>query len=315
MAVLALADMQGYLSRSLSSVNQNKLNGLNAEIDFRRYVGSLGYAPNVSPGGWISRSVRVNGFGSSTLAIFPETIIPGTPYPASRIFPAPQHRLGAVANALHAIGIKPYYCCPVVNVAGDATSVSWSARDLSPTSVGTFNAFPGCINGFAPRVARYKFLRYKSNSAIIPGYAVPDEFSKENLRVIFQTAFFNELSDIDGIIWGKSKVYPIELKEKTSANDPNLGDWFGIDIGPFTKLAYYAAKKGNLDSLFIVREIVDVKTRELKRWWYIRFEELASYASWVHRSGGRGMGGGLSAVVRVPKSQFHVLDAAAFATF
>jgi hypothetical protein len=79
-------------------------------------------------------------------------------------------------------------------------------------------------------------------------------------------------------------------------------------------LAFYAAKRGNLHSLFIVREIEDVTTRKLKDWWYITFEKLAEFASWNPRAGGMNMGGGSSVVVPIPKAAFSRFDAAAFAT-
>lgn len=117
-----------------------------------------------------------------------------------------------------------------------------------------------------------------------------------------------EMSDIDGILWGQQYTYPIEIKEKTPANDSKLGDYFGLDLGPFVKLAFYAARRGHLKSLFIVREIDDPQTRRLVDWWFIQFDELARWASWVPQAGGRGMGGGASAVVKVPKDRFARLD-------
>ena len=59
-----------------------------------------------------------------------------------------------------------------------------------------------------------------------------------------------------------------------------------------------------MNSLFIVREIDNIETRGLVNWWFIRFEELAKFASWVSRAGGAGMGGGASRVVCIPKAEF-----------
>ena len=103
----------------------------------------------------------------------------------------------------------------------------------------------------------------------------------------------------------------MEIKEKTVATDISVGHYFGLDIGPFVKLAFYAAKKGNLHSLFVVREINNVTNRDLVGWWFITFEQLARYASWNARSGGTNMGGGGSTVVRIPKSEFRQLTATA----
>jgi len=129
------------------------------------------------------------------------------------------------------------------------------------------------------------------------------------LRVSFQKDFFSELSDIDGIFWGQYHTYPLEIKEKTAAVDSGLGAYFGLDIGPFVKLAFYAAKRGNLHSIFIVREIDSPQSRDLVGWWMITFDQLAQYASWVMRAGGTNMSGGRSAVVRVPRAEFQALNA------
>jgi len=76
----------------------------------------------------------------------------------------------------------------------------------------------------------------------------------------------SEMSDVDGIFWGNQYTYPIEIKEKTTANDNKVGDFFGLDLGPFVKLAFYAAKRGNLHSIFVVREIDNPTTRNLVGW-------------------------------------------------
>lgn len=58
-------------------------------------------------------------------------------------------------------------------------------------------------------------------------------------------------------------------------------------MGPFVKLAHYVARRGNLHSLFLVREIANQETRELVNWWFITFEQLARFASWFPMAGGR----------------------------
>lgn len=85
-------------------------------------------------------------------------------------------------------------------------------------------------------------------------------------------------------------MYPVEVKEKTPAHDRRLGQYFGLDIGPFVKLAFYAARRGNLHLIFVVREIDHEAQRNLVEWWHITFEQLAQYASWVFSGGGRSMG-------------------------
>ncbi len=119
------------------------------------------------------------------------------------------------------------------------------------------------------------------------------------------------MSDIDGIIWGQQYTYPIEIKEKTVAPDNKLGPYFGLDVGPFVKLAFYAAKKGNLHSLFFVREINNTDDRELVNWWFITFDTLAQFASWIPQGGGKNMQGGGSTVVKIPRAEFTALTPAA----
>lgn len=148
---------------------------------------------------------------------------------------------------------------------------------------------------------------------IVPDWAaklaVPEDFSKGHLRVAFATHYQAEISDIDGIFWGQQHTYPIEIKEKTPAPSKDMGPFFGLDVGPFVKLAFYAAKRGNLHSLYVVREIDNTQDRNLVQWWFIKFDELAQFASWIPQAGGPSMGGGSSSVVRVPKCEFHPLNA------
>ena len=75
------------------------------------------------------------------------------------------------------------------------------------------------------------------------------------------------------------------------------------------KLAVHAAERGNLHSIFIVREIDSPESRNLVGRWMITFDQLVQYASWVMRSGGTNMSGGRSAVVRVPRAEFQPLNA------
>ena len=119
----------------------------------------------------------------------------------------------------------------------------------------------------------------------------------------------SEMSDIDSIFWGTNIAYPIEIKEKTSATDRRMGDWFGLDVGPFVKLAFYTSLDKAMASLFIVHEIDDTTTRNSVAWHAITFDQLAKVASWTQQGGGTSMGGGQSAVVRIPKSAFSKLDA------
>jgi len=309
--------MRDYLSHSVTSsrrtnvINLNKLHGILAEVDFRNYLGSLGYASRVSVGGWIARSVGPGVFGHHTAVFFPNTIAPGIAYDSAATLPTPSHGLHTICSTFHQIGIHSYFCSPVISRTDDTTSIKWHAIQLGLPTQQQYQPFPQSLTGFTPRGRRYSFLTYNTDVSSIPSPVVPEEFSKEHLRVAFQTHYLAELSDVDGIMWGTYNTYPIEIKEKTPAHDTKLGQYFGLDLGPFVKLAFYAARRGVLHSIFVVREIDNTASRNLVDWWFITFDTLARFASWIPQEGGMNMLGGRSSVVKIPKSEFSRLTAAA----
>lgn len=300
--------MRAYLSRSISSLNRNKLNGLLAEVDFRSHLIGLGFGDRVSRGGWVARRVGAGEFAHQTAVFFPETIYPTISYPEDRALPQPDLGLHTISATFHQSGISAFYCAATVHNGTDGPSVSWHSIQLGLPTAQEYKDFPNAVSGlFTNRTRKYTHLRYKTDGQLIPSNAVAEEFSKENLRVAFQSRFMAESSDVDGILWGQRHTYPLEIKEKTAATDPRLGSYFGLDVGPFVKLAYYAARRGNVHSLFIVREIDTIETRNLVNWWFIKFDELSQFASWVPKAGGPGMGGGASTVVCIPKAEFQLL--------
>jgi hypothetical protein len=300
--------MRSFLNHSISSINRNKLNGLLAEIDFRQYLISKGFEGRVSPGGWIVRCVGQDFFGHNTVVFFPELIEVNKSYPSGRVLPEPPHGLHTICATFHQIGIASYYCAPEISFDDGILNTRWQAVQLGLPVRDSYKPFPGLVQGFFKRKHRYNFLKYHQDVSAIPEGAVPEEFSKENIRIAFQNEFIVEISDVDGILWGKQYTYPVEIKEKTAATDKRVGNYFGIDVGPFVKLAYYAAKKGNLHSLFVVREISDVDSRQLVNWWAIKFDQMAQFASWNPRGGGKSMIGGTSSVVKIPKCEFSELN-------
>lgn len=311
MASLSRECMAGYLARSIASLNQNKLNGLLAEVNFREYVVSLGFGGKISPGGWIARREGPGEFGHDTVVLFPERINPGCDYSSDRQLPAPGVGLHTICATFHQTGISAYYCAAVVEEDNNPERVTWRAKQLGLPVDEPYQQFPDCLAGrFRRRDRRYNFLRYNTDTSCIPDDAVAEEYSKENLRIAFQSQFLCQISDVDGIFWGQQYTYPLEIKEKTPAKSKQLGWFFGLDVGPFVKLAFYAAKRGNLHSLFVVREIDSPERRSLVGWWLITYEQLAQFASWVQQGGGRNMQGGQSSVVCVPKSEFAEISAA-----
>lgn len=306
--------MRLYLSASISSMNKNKLNGLLAEIDLRNHLHSLGYGHRVSVGGWVARSTGEGNFGHSTIVVFPEIVEPGVDFSPTRSLSNPPIGLHTICSTFRQLGIQSFYCSPEISTENDPTSLTWRAKELGIPWEDPYQNFPQQLDGFQGRERNYNFLRYKTDVSLIPDSHVAEEFSKEHLRISLSNRYIAEISDVDGIFWGKQFTYPIEIKEKTAANDKRLGDYFGLDLGPFVKLAHYAAKRGNLHSLFVVREIADADSRELVQWLYITFDQLAQFASWVPSSGGTNMLGGGSTVVKIPKCEFSPLTSAALAS-
>jgi hypothetical protein len=340
---LSLDDMRTFLFKSVSSssktkvLNQNKVNGMLAEIAFRDHITSLGFGPKVSPGGWLIRSVRVAQFGAATIALFPEVVEPGIDYPPTRALAPPPPHLQPVGVSFQRIGIPSYLCRatitrPTPAATAPATSksaakkaeraaakimgswLSWQCYQLGQPSVQQYLSLTSVLSPFKSRTTSYQPLHFFTNVAKIPDIAVPTQFSAEALRVAVQIPIFCEMSDIDGVLFGARFTYPLEIKEKTAAHDDDMGAYFGIDVGPFAKLAYYAAQQGQMQSIFIVHEIQDTTSRSHVAWWYITFDELARSASWQPRGGGTNMKGGASTVVRIPKCKFKVLDTAALAS-
>jgi len=307
MTRMSIDSMKEFLQRSIPDMNRHKLNGLLAESDFRHHLDQLGCGDKLSPGGWIARTGGSDIFGKRSVAFFPETVQPDTDYHATSVLPLPKAGFHNTCTAFYQNGIAGYYCAPTIRNNDDYTSVMWQCVQLGLPQEQQYHAFPDSMAGFTRRKRTYNCLRYDADVAGIPDDAVPDEFTKEHLRVAFQNRYMAEVSDIDGILWDNQYTYAIEIKEKTPATDNDMGEYFGLDVGPFVKLAFYAAKRGTLHSIFVVREVSDQTTRNLVAWWYITFERLAQYASWVMRAGGKSMTGGRSAVVRIPKCEFTPL--------
>ncbi len=309
MVQINMSEMRGYLSRAIRSLNTNKLIGMGAEASFRSYVASIGAAQRISPGGWIFRQKGENNFGRNTVAVFPHCIKPGHNYsllPSIADIPANLHTICAT---MHQIGIRSFYAHPMIAGPGGAEAIEWKLVQLGVPWLGNFTDVDTVFSSFAKRTRRHNYLTGRTNVSSISDDDAMVQFSHESLRIFVENRYRSETSDIDGIVWGERFTYPIEIKEKVAASDPDLGDWFGLDTGPFVKLAHYAARRGNLHSLFVVREVDDSSKRTFKRWLFTEFDQLAQYASWVPRPGGQAMGGGRSMVVRIPRTAFKELTA------
>ena len=284
-----------------------------AEISFRDYLTELGFQGRVSPGGWIARRKGPGIFAHSTAAIFPEVVLPTVQYAPNRALPNPSHGLHTICSTFHQSGIASFFCAATMSHENDPSSLEWHAVQLGLPSEQPYQPLIQALGPmyFIVRERNYNYPRYRTDSLSIPDVAIPEEFSKEHLRVAFNTQYIVESAGIDSIFWGQRHTYPIEIKEKTAAPSSDLGPFFGLDVGPFVKLAFYAAKRGNLHSIYVVREIDNAQDRNLVQWWFIKFDDLAQFASWVPMAGGPSMGGGRSSVVRVPRCEFRHMTAEA----
>jgi hypothetical protein len=316
MAVLSLESMREYLSRSITSLNQNKLRGLLAEVDMRAHFAELGFGDRISRGGWILRTKGPGIFANSTVALFPEVVDPGVDYAPGRALPHPELGLHTIGTTFHQSGISSFFCAATVSEADDPASLEWQAIQLGIPVEQPYEPFIPRLStvGFALRDRRYNFLRYAADADTIPAIAVPEEFTKEHLRIAFSTRFMAEISDIDGLFLGARQTYLIEIKEKVMSPSPDLGPFFGVDLASFVKLAYCAAKGGNLRSLYVIREIDNATDRNLVSWSYITYDRLVQLAFWISSAGAMNTEDGAVAAIRIPRSEFIPLTRAALAT-
>ncbi|MEK6409394.1 MAG: hypothetical protein AABN34_20925 [Acidobacteriota bacterium] len=314
MSTLSLETMRAFLGRSIASGNANKLRGLLAEIELRNYLGSLGFTQRISPGGWIARCDGQNTFGHHTVVMFPELIEPDIPYPIGRNLSNP-HGLHTICSTFHQSRIRAYFCAPTVSTANDALSIEWQCVQLGLPFQQDYDSFPISIDGFRQRPRRHNFLRYSTDASLSPEAAVPEEFTKEHLRVAFQSMYFSELSPLHGLFWGNRFTCPLEISEQPSANDRHLGTYFELDIGSFVKFAVITPERRNLNALFIVREIDSPDTRRLSAWWFMTFDRLARFAPSVPRGRRDGRGkSGAHTVIKIPQVEFEPLSMLALST-
>jgi hypothetical protein len=114
-------------------------------------------------------------------------------------------------------------------------------------------------------------------------------------------------NDLDLFIVGQSgSAYPVELKSKSPVVDSSLGDWFGLDVGPFAKMTFFTANSMNTDALYVVQEVDEFRNHI--EWLALKFTDLVKNCSWVIQSGGKGMMGGASSTIKIPKAAFTPLD-------
>jgi hypothetical protein len=136
---------------------------------------------------------------------------------------------------------------------------------------------------------------------------ISELFWFEYARYYCQIDYLISNNDLDLFIIGESGTpYPVEVKSKSPVVDGNIGDWFGLDVGPFAKMAFFTSNNMQTDALYIVQEVDE--ERNHVDWLGIKFTELVKSCSWVIQAGGQGMSGSGSSTIKVPKLSFKKLS-------
>lgn len=319
-----------FLETQWSSINQNKIKGIVAEVRLKGFL--TAHNMYFGPGGWIvipgkptpiaaiptkskvfliprawTFSWQPQGGSSSSAALSPAEVSaynyfrqhgiqayfadPTTPVESN--FELPLARAGTRrASYPRSYGIE----LKQVAISGQLTSVAASI---------VFNGFPLRTGNLGLRCNSTGRITQTASPWSNPD-VVSDLFWFEYVRYYFQVDYLLSNNDLDMYIIGKSgSAFPVELKSKSAAHDEALGDWFGIDMGPFAKLAFFTANGMRTDALYIVEEL-DASGNFID-WLAIRYTELVKVCSWVGRAGGTGMTGGSSTTYKVPKAAFSPL--------
>src|ERR1051325_1153074 len=168
MSLLSAETMRSYLTRSISSLNKNKLNGLLAEVSFRAHLRELGFGNRVSRGGWIARRVGAGQFAHRTAVFFPETIVAEREYPPDRQLPHPEIGLHTICATFHQSGIAAYFCTPTILRDQHPDSIHWHSVQLGIPFTQEYQEFPQSVgNLFTTRERSYNFLRYQAPADLI----------------------------------------------------------------------------------------------------------------------------------------------------
>ncbi len=316
-----------FLETQWSSINENKKKGIEAEIRFREFL--LEQKCHFIHGGWIlspGNPSKKNPPTHCRICLIPiikpfswsKSSFSAT---ASGITPAQFS-----ANAYFGqVGIPTYFASPS-SIPEKLFSNPRPKQKNSPASYpepyqlafhqidnqGQFQKVPlGTImREFPKRRGRIGMRCYSKNRLDLAQFPWNDPASVTELlwfeycRYFVQKSYLVSNNDLDMFLVGQSGAsYPVEFKSKVVANDSSMGDWFGLDVGPFAKLAFFTSRSMNMDALYVVEEVTGT-ARQHVNWWGIKFTDLLGSCSWVQRGGGQGMMGGSSATIRVPKVSF-----------
>lgn len=317
-----------FLETQWSSITANKIKGINAEIRFEAYLNSPVIRPlfdYIIPGGWIlspEKNTHINPTTKGRIAILP---IPTSFSWTQGLNPIPFTAQVLAESYFKQVGITTYFA--EFNTNGQSqieNAFALPAKRNYPIPY-SLNFYKIGANGliqvplvnvttnFTGRsglrgMRAYPLNRIDRNDPVWNNTSTVTElFWKEYARYFLHRQFLVSSNDLDFFIVGKSgKAYPIEFKSKMVAVDSSIGDWFGIDVGPFSKLSFFVSLSNNMEALYFIEE-VDANGNTIE-WWGIKFSELLKTCHWVSQSGGTGMGGGASVTIKVPKVSFQILN-------
>lgn len=317
-----------FLETQWSSINQNKLKGINAEVRLDAYLNSPAIRPMfdyIIPGGWIlspGKNTKINPTTKGRIAILP------IPKPFSWTLGLKTIPFAAQVLAesyFRQVGITTYFVFFDTNgnIQIENTFVVPAPRNyqisyqLEFYKIGAngLESVPlaQVTSNFTTRKGFIGMRAYALNriNRLDPTWSntsiVTELFWKEYARYYLHKQFLVSSNDLDFFIVGKSgRAYPIEFKSKTVVVDNSIGDWFGIDVGPFSKLSFFVSLSNNMEALYFVEEI-DANGNTIE-WWGIRFSQLLKICHWVSQSGGTGMGGGASVTIKIPRISFEPLN-------
>lgn len=318
-----LSDAIHFLETQWSSINDNKLRGILAEVRLKDFL--IANEVHFVPGGWILTPGKYSLLNKvptrEKICVLPRH------QQFSWELPRPDNHgyasLAAFEYFKH-VGITPVFAIPdpineSIYALPRPSAGKIKAEYPKPYLLKLYHPGPnGQLNEVAASAIFSSFPERNGNVGLrcygqgrIPRDTLPwsdpsivsDLFWFEYSRYFFQTDYLVSNNDLDLFIKGKSgKSYPVELKSKSPAEDRILGEWFGMDIGPYAKLSFFIANSLNNDALYVVEEVSAEK--EHLEWYGIKFSELVKCCSWVGRSGGTGMLGGASSTFRIPKAAF-----------
>lgn len=317
-----------FLETQWSSINENKLKGIKAEVDFRGYLKKK--KVHYIPGGWIlspGKNTHVEIPSKEKICLLPIEIgfsWVSTGQGGNNITPA----LMSAYNYFRQVGVTTYFVVPEpidevgfklpskkqgatramyprsYNLLFKKISSNGQFEDVNMSDV--MKNFPhrnGNIGMRCNQVNRIDRNKVPWNDAEI----VRDLFWFEYARYYCQVEYLVSNNDLDLFIIGTSgSAYPVELKSKLPVEDDKLGDWFGLDIGPFAKMSFFTSNSMNTDALYVVEEVDE--QRNHIAWLGIKFTELVKSCCWVGQAGGQGMMGGASSTIKVPKAAFDLLE-------